>query len=196
MFKPEETSKDPKPEEHKDDDEGDDDDEDVEKEVVGNWKIVDLPEMAAVTGEQQEEELAKFRSKIYRFRGEWKERGVGELRFLKHKTSGMIRVLNRAEKTHKCIMNHFTIRQEDVLGKLEQLKTSNNTWTWAAQDISDEVPQVEKFCARFTSKEDFEKFQTVFNESCETNGKLIEALKAKQETKEEEKKEEKVEDKK
>jgi len=36
--------------------------------VVGNWKLVDLPEMPAVTGEEEEEELAKFRTKIYRFR--------------------------------------------------------------------------------------------------------------------------------
>jgi hypothetical protein len=82
-------------------------------------------------------------------------------------------------------MNHFTIKQ-DVLGVLEQLKTSNNTWTWAAQDISDEAPQIDKFCARFTSKEDFEKFQTVFDESCESNKKVIEESKA--ETKPEEKK--------
>jgi Ran-binding protein 1 len=136
MFKPEEPSKDPKPEEHKEDEE-DDEDEDVEKEVVGNWKIVDLPEIPVVTGEEQEEELAKFRSKIYRFRKqEWKERGVGELRFLKHKVTHMIRILSRAEKTHKCTINHFPIRQ-DILGQLEKLKTSNNTWSWAAQDISD-----------------------------------------------------------
>lgn len=119
-----------------------------------------------VTGEEQEEELAKFRSKIYRFRKqEWKERGVGELRFLKHKVTNMIRILSRAEKTHKCTLNHFPIKQ-DILGKLESLKTSNNSWTWAAQDISDEVPAVEKFCAKFTSKEDSEKFGVLFNDAC------------------------------
>lgn len=50
MFKQEEADKDKKPEEHKEEDSGDDD-EDVEKEVVGNWKLVDLPEMPKVTGE-------------------------------------------------------------------------------------------------------------------------------------------------
>ena len=91
---------------------------------------------------------------MYRFRKEWKERGVGELRLLKHKTSGYVRVLVRADKTHKCIMNHYVI-QKDIFCKLEQLKTSNNSWTWAAHDISDEKPETEKFCAKFTSKEEY-----------------------------------------
>jgi hypothetical protein len=80
--------------------------------------------------------IAKFRSKIYRWKGEWKERGVGELKFLKHKTTGVIRVLVRAEKTHKCVMNHL-LQAKQIFCKLEQLKTSNNSWTWAAYDASD-----------------------------------------------------------
>lgn len=47
-------SKEPKPEEHKEDEDGEDEDEDVEKEVVGNWKLVDLSEIAVVTGEENE----------------------------------------------------------------------------------------------------------------------------------------------
>lgn len=187
MFQQEE-SKEKKPVEHKEDEEGEDNDSDVEKEVIGDWKIVDLPVMPKVTGEEQEEELAKFKSKAYRFRDkQWKERGKGELRFLKHKTSGLIRILMRAETTHKCLINHYVVSKEEVLGKLEQLNTSNNTWTWAAQDISDEVVQVEKLCARFTSKEEFERFGTIFRESCEANAKLLE--KKTEETKTEEKKE-------
>jgi Ran-binding protein 1 len=163
--------------------------------VTGDWKLVDLPELPKVTGEEQEEEIAKFKSKIYRFHDkQWKERGVGELRFLKHRTSGMIRILNRAEKTHKCIMNHYVINKDEILGKLEQLKTSNNTWTWAAQDISDEESKIEKFCAKFTSKDDFEKFQTFFKESCESNSKIL--SKSHEEAEKEEKKEDNKEEKK
>jgi hypothetical protein len=172
MFKTEESKK--PAEHHEEGEEGDSGDEDVEKEVIGDWKIVDLPEWTKVTGEEQEEELAKFKSKAYRFHDkQWKERGKGELRLLKHKTSGMIRLLARAETTHKCIINHFAIRRDELFGKLEQLKTSNNTWTWAAQDSSDEVPKIEKFCVRFTSKEEFEKFGNLFNEACETNAKIL-----------------------
>ena len=51
MFKQEESIK--KPEENKEEDSGEED-EDVEKEVVGNWKLVDLPEIPKVTGEEEE----------------------------------------------------------------------------------------------------------------------------------------------
>lgn len=80
---------------------------DPEEEVVGNWKKVDLPEIAVVTGEEEEETLITMRSKIYRWRKEWKERGVGELKLLKHKKTHLIRILVRAEKTKKCIVNHL-----------------------------------------------------------------------------------------
>jgi hypothetical protein len=49
------------------------------------------------------------------------------------------------------------------------MKTSNNAWTWAAHDISDEEPSTEKFCAKFTSKDDAEKFQVEFNKANEHN---------------------------
>jgi hypothetical protein len=42
------------------------------------------------------------------------------------------------------------------------MKTSNNAWSWAAYDISDEKPATEKFCAKFTSKDDFLKFKEEF----------------------------------
>ena len=51
MSKAEEALQQPKPEQHKEEDSGDDEDEDVEKEVVGNWKIVDLKQMPVITGE-------------------------------------------------------------------------------------------------------------------------------------------------
>ncbi len=49
-----------------------DPDYDPEAEVVGNWKKVDLPEIPAVTGEEEEEVIIKMKSKIYRWRTEWK----------------------------------------------------------------------------------------------------------------------------
>jgi hypothetical protein len=73
--------------------------------------------MPAVTGEEEEIEVAKFRTKIYRFKAEWKERGVGELRLLKHKTSGYIRLLVRADKTRKCLVNHYVLTK-DIFCKL------------------------------------------------------------------------------
>ena len=62
-----------------------DSDYDPEAEVEGNWQAVQLPEVPIVTGEEQDEEVSKFRTKLYRWReAQWKERGVGEMRFLKN----------------------------------------------------------------------------------------------------------------
>lgn len=41
---------------------------------MGNWKLLDLPEVPVVTGEEDDEEIWKARSKIFRWRSEWKER--------------------------------------------------------------------------------------------------------------------------
>ncbi len=107
------------------------------------------------------------------------------MKILKNKNSGHIRVLVRAEKTHKIIVNHL-LQKKEVLCNLEPMKTSNNAWTWAGYDISDESPAFEKFCAKFTSKEDSEKFKAAFDKACEENEKIL----AKKETTEGEKKEE------
>lgn len=65
------------------------------------------------------------------------------------------------------------------------MKTSNNAWSWAAYDISDEKPESEKFCAKFTSKEDFDKFKEEFEKAVEENGKILEAKKAEEKKPEE-----------
>lgn len=78
----------------------------------------------------------------------------------------------RAEKTHKCVVNHL-LQAKQIFCKLEQMKTSNNAWTWAAYDISDEKPETEKFCAKFTSKEDFDQFKVEFEKACEENEKIL-----------------------
>lgn len=67
------------------------------------------------------------------------------------------------------------------------MKTSNNAWTWAAYDISDEKPETEKFCAKFTSKEDFDKFKTEFENASAEN---LKALASTSEAKKEEQPEE------
>lgn len=38
---------------------------------------------------------------------EWKERGTGEIKLLKHNETGKIRVLMRREKTLKICANHY-----------------------------------------------------------------------------------------
>ena len=55
-------------------------------------------------------ETLRRKCKLYRFDTggqEWKERGVGHVRLLKHKESQRIRLLMRQEKTLKIRANHI-----------------------------------------------------------------------------------------
>jgi hypothetical protein len=63
----------------------------------------------------------------------WKERGVGEIKFLKHKDHGRIRVLMRQDKTMKLIVNHFL----DPRIVLTPNSGSDKSWVWVAFDFSD-----------------------------------------------------------
>lgn len=39
---------------------------------------------------------------------EWKEKGTGDLKMLKHKETTRIRILMRRDKTHKICANHYS----------------------------------------------------------------------------------------
>uniref|UniRef100_A0A8C8I365 Ran-specific GTPase-activating protein n=1 Tax=Oncorhynchus tshawytscha TaxID=74940 RepID=A0A8C8I365_ONCTS len=75
--------------------------------------IVSLPEQDVKTLEEDEEELFKMRAKLYRFASEndppeWKERGTGDVKLLKHKEKGTIRLLMRRDRTLKiCMMVRY-----------------------------------------------------------------------------------------
>lgn len=67
-----------------------------------------------VTHEESEEEIFNMRCKMFKFtqttegNGEWKERGTGPLRLLKHKENGKIRLVMRRDKTLKVCANHYS----------------------------------------------------------------------------------------
>merc|ERR1712241_738555 len=74
--------------------------------------IVSLPEVDVPTGEDNEEEIFKIRSKLFRFDStesppEWKERGTGDVRLLQHKENKIFRLLMRREKTLRVCANNF-----------------------------------------------------------------------------------------
>ncbi|KAI2596750.1 RANBP1 isoform 10, partial [Pan troglodytes] len=53
-----------------------------------------------------------MRAKLFRFASEndlpeWKERGTGDVKLLKHKEKGAIRLLMRRDKTLKICANHY-----------------------------------------------------------------------------------------
>ena len=71
--------------------------------------------MSTITGEENEDVVDKFRTKLYRWRDtEFKERGAGDLKFLKNKETQRVRILMRQDKTHKVVAN-FYVSPKDPL---------------------------------------------------------------------------------
>ena len=66
------------------------------------------------TNEESEDCLFKMRAKLFRFfkssddKSEWKERGTGDIRLLKHKESNKTRLVMRRDKTLKVCANHYS----------------------------------------------------------------------------------------
>ncbi|EGR28110.1 ran binding protein 1, putative [Ichthyophthirius multifiliis] len=158
------------PETHEDVDEN----YDPEAECAGDFKPVqELPEVAVVTGEENEDVHDKFRVKLYRWReNELKERGAGDLKFLKNKETSKIRILMRQDKTHKIVAN-FLVQGVEPMCQLVPLKTHDKSWVWTCYDASDEQPAVEKLCGRFTNADEFQRFKKVFEETRDINNKMM-----------------------
>jgi len=117
------------------------------------------------TGEEGEEELYSQRSKLYRFRdGEWKERGLGEAKLLRHRQTGRVRFVLRQEKTMKITANHYVIDVPPYCD-LQPNAGSEKCWVWTAQDFSDGELQVEQFALKFGTPELATKFQTAFEQA-------------------------------
>ena len=126
--------------------------------------IIPLPELVQVTtGEEDEEEVYKHRSKVFRFdpdTKQWKERGVGDLKILKHPSKGTYRVLLRRDQTLKIACNHLITTEM----KLEPMFGSENATTWFAMDYADEEGKTEKLAAKFKTAEIKNDFKKKFEE--------------------------------
>uniref|UniRef100_A0A0D6R0V4 RanBD1 domain-containing protein n=1 Tax=Araucaria cunninghamii TaxID=56994 RepID=A0A0D6R0V4_ARACU len=173
--------------------------------------IVKLEEVAVSTGEEEEDVLLDMKAKLYRFDkdgNQWKERGVGTVKLLKHKETGKVRLVMRQSKTLKICANHLILASMS----LQEHAGSDKSWVWHATDFSDGELKDELFCIRLGSVENAKKFKEMFEEVAESQAKssqegevaaesateLIKSLKIedkKEEPKEESKVEEKKEDK-
>lgn len=86
-------------------------DEEVESPEVHFEPVVRLTEKVETkTNEELEEQTFKMRAKLFKFdrdSREWKERGTGDVRLLKHKENGKTRLVMRRDKTLKVCANHY-----------------------------------------------------------------------------------------
>ncbi|WZZ77418.1 hypothetical protein YC2023_097990 [Brassica napus] len=136
--------------EHRDVEEaGANEDEDTGAQVA---PIVRLEEVAVTTGEEDEDAVLDLKSKLYRFDKEanqWKERGAGTVKLLKHKSTGKIRLVMRQSKTLKICANHFVTQGISV----QEHVGNEKSCVWHARDFADGELMDELFCIRFASIE-------------------------------------------
>ena len=173
-----------------------------------------LAKVEIKTGEEDEDLIFKSRGKLYRFRdGEWKERGTGDLKLLRHKKDKKIRFILRQDKTLKIVANF--IISEKPLCELKPHQGSEKMFMFMAYDCSEE-PVMEKFVIKLGNADKAKVFKKHF-EDAQTFNKLVKEGKDKElvyapifkdveaenkktdaskDDKKEDKKEEKTEDKK
>lgn len=105
------------------------------------------------THEEAEEQTFKMRAKLFKFdrdSREWKERGTGDVRLLKHKENGKTRLVMRRDKTLKVCANHYVTADM----KLSPNVGSDRSWVWnVAADVSEGEPEAQTLAIRFGNSE-------------------------------------------
>ena len=124
--------------------------------------VVTLPDKVEVrTGEEEEELLFSERAKLYRYiDGEWKERGLGTMKILKHKSRKLTRLLMRREKVLKVCCNHV-ISKDFELHPVMSMR--DKAWIWHAEDFSEPESQHEQFSVKFRTEEQAKTFKSVID---------------------------------
>ncbi|KAL1953976.1 hypothetical protein VTO42DRAFT_1862 [Malbranchea cinnamomea] len=149
--------------------------EDVEAEPDVHFEpVIRLTEKVEIkTNEELEEVIFKMRAKLFRFdreSKEWKERGTGDVRLLKHKENKKTRLVMRRDKTLKVCANHYIV--PDM--KLSPNVGSDRSWVWnVAADVSEGEPQAETLAIRFANSENANLFKDAFIQAQKENEKLF-----------------------
>uniref|UniRef100_A0AC35TWC2 RanBD1 domain-containing protein n=1 Tax=Rhabditophanes sp. KR3021 TaxID=114890 RepID=A0AC35TWC2_9BILA len=124
--------------------------------------VIPLPDLVKVsTGEEDEAVLFTSRAKLFKFTDgkEFKERGVGDLKILKHNATGKTRVVMRRDQTFKVCAN-FAISN----GMTVSLKANTTKVViFSCYDTSDETPGHATFCLKFGEETSTTRFMEEFN---------------------------------
>ena len=128
--------------------------------------VVKLPSNVTLSsGEENELELFSNRAKLYRFDetvNQWKERGVGNMKLLKHKNTGRVRILMRRDQVLKICCNHVIVKGMKLIPRDEK------SFNWIAlSNLSDGngEPKTEKLAVKFKLSDTATAFQNIFNSS-------------------------------
>ncbi|KYK56639.1 hypothetical protein DCS_03641 [Drechmeria coniospora] len=145
-------------------------DEAPESEDVHFEPVIKLTEKVETkTNEELESQEFKMRAKLFKFikeSSEWKERGTGDVRLLKHKENGKTRLVMRRDKTLKVCANHYIVPEM----KLSPNVGSDRSWVWnAAADVSEGEPEAVTLAIRFANSENANLFKDAFMKAQKDN---------------------------
>lgn len=149
-------------------------DEAPESEDVHFEPVIRLTEKVETkTNEESEEQEFKMRAKLFKFvreSSEWKERGTGDVRLLKHKENGKTRLVMRRDKTLKVCANHYVLPSM----KLSANVGSDRSWVWnAAADVSEGEPEAVTLAIRFANSENANLFKEAFEKAQADNASIL-----------------------
>jgi Ran-binding protein 1 len=141
-----------------------------ESEDVHFEPVIKLTEKVETkTNEESEEAIFKMRAKLFKFvkeTSEWKERGTGDVRLLRHKESGKTRLVMRRDKTLKVCANHYVTPDMDLKPNVG----SDRSWVYTAvADVSEGEAEALTLAIRFANSENANEFKSAFNKARESN---------------------------
>jgi Ran-binding protein 1 len=152
--------------------EGEEEEEAPESPDVHFEPLVHLEKADVKTHEESEEQMFKMRAKLFKFDAEskeWKERGTGDVKLLKHKENGKTRLVMRRDKTLKVCANHYVVPAM----KLSPNVGSDRSWVWnTTADVSEGAPEAQTLAIRFANSENANLFKEAFLKAQEDNEKL------------------------
>ncbi|MCL7031268.1 hypothetical protein MKW94_019376 [Papaver nudicaule] len=128
----------------------------------------DDAQMATIVVEV-EDVLLDLKAKLYRFdtdTNQWKERGVGYIKLLKHKKSGKVRLVMRQSMTKKICVNHLVL--PTTATTMQEHAGSEKSWLWHATDFSDGESKEEVFCVRFGTIASAKEFREIVVKAAES----------------------------
>ncbi|RPB29794.1 hypothetical protein L211DRAFT_832494 [Terfezia boudieri ATCC MYA-4762] len=135
--------------------------------------LVNLEKVEVRTNEEYEETVFKMRAKLFKFdrdSREWKERGTGDVKLLKHKESKKVRLVMRRDKTLKVCANHYIV--PDM--KLSPNVGSDRSWVWnTSADVSEGDPEALTFAIRFGNSDNAYLFKDAFLKAQKENEEIF-----------------------
>lgn len=91
----------------------------------------------------------------------WRERGIGDMRILRHNEHKLLRLLMRQEKTMKVICNHAI----DPRIELRPNAGNDRSWVWHAFDFAGGELEETMFAIRFADSDIANDFKAAFEKS-------------------------------